>query len=271
MMIPSTPLVPSKVSLFTRTVDRDYHWFRSEPNRTHVELNARLLADQDANPDSPSTFLLFRSKNEISIMVARLKTDRKDHSLTPIYNTLCLAFDTKDQSKVYSYAAWLLDNIHSEEIRKTLLLESEKVFNKGEGFLPELPPPPADSSRQTEAAESNHAYRSNADNCLAVRQYLLNKSSTINGEHDSNTETRELVLSTGLVHLDTLSNVINDNNVNCVVALSRSSSVSKNGTSLKKKKLKFPLPLIKAKILFVALLIMMFVVLCICILIFNQL
>lgn len=253
MMSPSTPLMPSKVFLFTRTVDRDYHWMRSEPNRTHVELNARLLADQDANPDSPSTFLLFRSEKEISIMVARLKTDRKDHSMTPIYNTLCLAFDTKDQSKVYSYAAWLLDNIHSEEIRKTLLLESEKVFNKGEGFLPELPPPPADSSRQIDPANSNHAYRSNADNCLAVRQYLLNKSSTINGEHESNTETRELVLSTGLVHLDTLSNVINDNNVNCVVALSRSSSVSEIGTSLKKKKLIFPLPMIKSKKLLIAL------------------
>lgn len=270
MMSPSTPFMPSKVFLFTRTVDRDYHWFRSEPNRTHVELNARLLADQDANPDSPSTFLLFRSENEISIMVARLKTDRKDHSMTPIYNTLCLEFHTQDQSKVYSYAAWLLDNIHSEEIRKTLLLESEKVFNKGEGFLPELPPPPADSSRQIFPANSNHAYRSNTDNCLAVRQYLLNKSSTINGEHDSNTETRELVLSTGLINLDTLSNVINDNNVNCVVALSRSSSVSKTGTSLKKKQLILPLPIIKSKNLLIALL-MMFVMLCLCILIFNQL
>jgi hypothetical protein len=240
----SPSLVPSKLFLFTRNSELDYHWFKVKPPQLFLDLHTRLLMDQDANPNSPSTFFLYRSKNEIGIMVSRLKTERKDRSLTSIYNTLCLEFRTEDQSKVYSLAACLLDINHSKAIQQTLLLASEEYFRNPDSVPSQLSLPnhwdnkqiPIEASSQIMAAKPNHAYRSNADTCLKVAQYLRQRPSAMNENRDSVSETIELIVSTGLIDHVMLKDAIRNLEIDNIVALSRSNSISEDGTILKKKR-----------------------------------
>src|SRR5207253_3229534 len=70
------------------------------------ELHRGVVADQDARP--AATFVLLGDGERLGLLVANLKTQRQDHMLTNIDDTLLLEFNAGDWKAVFRLAAGLL-------------------------------------------------------------------------------------------------------------------------------------------------------------------
>lgn len=122
-------LQPVAVILHTRDGQDDYRWFPATGSGQLAdvlkELHRGLIADQDAKP--ASTFLLLDEGRRIGLLVANLKTGRRDHVRTCIYDTLVLEFEVQDREAVYSVAGGLLIG-DAPAIRFRLLEYAERQF-----------------------------------------------------------------------------------------------------------------------------------------------
>ena len=228
-------LQPVAVALHTRDRENDYHWY---PETGDPKLSGKLreffqvlLANFDAKPAAPATFLLFDEGDRVGLLVGNLKTNRSDHLNTRIDDSLLLEFDSSQRSAAYRLAAGLLGS-SSSQIQQQLLAYAEDRFQGRNENPLVVQPIPAKQSGPSDLplSDSPHiALRSNEANCRRVATLL-----DYAADHPGHLGRGVLVVSTGFVGKDKLEQFVPQ--VERMIALSRSSSIPEEG----------PIPLISA-------------------------
>lgn len=230
---------PVAVALHTRDRDTDYHWYpeTGEPKLSGKlrEFFQGLLANFDAKPAAPATFLLFDEGDRVGLLVGNLTTNRSDHLNTRIDDSLMLEFDSSQRSAAYRLAAGLLGS-SSSEIQQQLLAYAEDRFrgrNENPLVVQRIPANQSGPSDPPSWDSSHIALRSNETNCRRVAR-LLNYAA----DHPGHLARGVLIVSTGFVGKDRLEQFVPQ--VERMIVLSRSSTIPEEGpirlTSAREKK-----------------------------------
>ena len=220
-------LRPVALALHTRDRERDYRWYCSagKPELADKlrELHRDLLADFNAKPDAPATFLLLEEHRRLGLIVANLKTSRTDHMNTRLYDTLLLEFDDKQRSAVYRLAAGLLLDPSSSAIQQRCLEYAEARFEQKDA--PQLAPlsvPLPASAKQGGSpylpVYSHAALRANPENCRRLATLLEHAAD--NGDYFGSSV---LIVCTGFAGKDRLQRFVPQ--AGRLIVLSRSSSL----------------------------------------------
>jgi len=218
-------LRPVALALHTRDRERDYHWYckAGEPRLAEKlrELHRDLLADLDAKPAAPATFLLLEEHRRLGLIVANLKTSRTDHMNTRLYDTLLLEFDDKQRSAVYRLAAGLLLDPSSSAIQQRCLEYAEARFEQKDA--PELAPlsvplPTQSGGSPYPPVYSHAALRANPENCRRLATLLEHAAD--NGDYLGSSV---LIVCTGFAGKDRLQRFVPQ--AGRLIVLSRSSSL----------------------------------------------
>jgi hypothetical protein len=220
-------LRPVALALHTRDRERDYHWYckAGEPRLAEKlrELHRDLLADFNAKPDAPATFLLLEEHRRLGLIVANLKTSRTDHMNTRLYDTLLLEFDDKQRSAVYRLAAGLLLDPSSSAIQQRCLEYAEARFEQKDApqLAPLSVPLPASAKQggsSDQLAHSHAALRANPENCRRLATLLEHAAD--NGDYFGSSV---LIVCTGFAGKDRLQRFVPQ--AGRLIVLSRSSSI----------------------------------------------
>ncbi|MDW8244789.1 MAG: hypothetical protein RMJ88_16395, partial [Thermogemmata sp.] len=217
-------LQPIAFALHTRNRETDYCWSPEIGQALLLpelkELHRQLIADLDANPESPATFLLLDKGARIGLVLGNLKTNRRDHLNTRIDDTVLLEFDAAQRSSVYYAAAGLLDTM-SAQIQQCFLAYAEDFFHRKYSTLIPLITPslPVSHGSFSDLLESRHiALRSHAATCRRVASLLTNAA-----EQPQLLGSHVLIVSTGHVGRDKLQKLARQ--YKGFIALSRSASI----------------------------------------------
>jgi hypothetical protein len=218
-------LRPVALALHTRDRERDYHWYCSAGESVLAdklrELHRDLLADFNAKPDAPATFLLLEEHRRLGLIVANLKTSRTDHMNTRLYDTLLLEFDDKQRSAVYRLAAGLLLDPSSSAIQQRCLEYAEARFEQKDA--PQLAPlsvplPTQSGGSPYPLGHSHAALRANEANCGRLAAILEHAAD--NGDYLGSSV---LIVCTGFAGKDRLQRFVPQ--AGRLIALSRLSSL----------------------------------------------
>jgi hypothetical protein len=218
-------LRPVALALHTRDRERDYHWYCSAGESVLAdklrELHRDLLADFNAKPDAPATFLLLEEHRRLGLIVANLKTSRTDHMNTRLYDTLLLEFDDKQRSAVYRLAAGLLLDPSSSAIQQRCLEYAEARFEQKDA--PQLAPlsvplPTQSGGSPYPPVYSHAALRANPENCRRLATLLEHAAD--NGDYLGSSV---LIVCTGFAGKDRLQRFVPQ--AGRLIVLSRSSSL----------------------------------------------
>jgi hypothetical protein len=224
MALTEQDLKPVAVALHTRDREEDYHWYPGTglPKLTSRlrELHRVLIADLDAKPASPATFLLLEEADRIALLIGNLKTNRTDHMNTRIDDAIVMEFEREQRSTVYLLAAELLGP-SSSLIQQSFLNYAEDCFQQREiNYVPKFRVTlPAKRGGSDEPSTHQHvAMRANEANCRRVAA-LLEKAA----DDPAYFKEGVLIVCTGYVGLAKLQQFVPQ--VQRLIALSRSSSI----------------------------------------------
>lgn len=232
-------LTPAMVALHTRDREEDYQWYleigSSEFFAKLRDLHRRLIADLDARPAAPATFLFLEEGGWIGLLIGNLKTSRSDHLSTRIDDTLLMVFDSAKRTQVYLLAAALLGPL-SDGIQQHFLDYAEDLFQQREKFsIPTLRMSlPARGVGCDKLLVHRHvALRANETNCRLVAAMLEHAA-----DNPDELGGSTLIVSTGCAGREKFEQVTSQ--YDRLIVLSRSSTIPEGDpiplTSAGKKK-----------------------------------
>ncbi|MCZ2340827.1 MAG: hypothetical protein LC104_03415 [Bacteroidales bacterium] len=217
-------LQPVAVALHTRDREEDYHWYPETGTpvltRKLRDLHRGLLADLDAKPASPATFLLLDEGDRIGLLIGNLKTCRSDHLNTRFDDTLLLEFDSGRRSEVYLLAAGLLGPSSSQIQQQFLAYAEDRFQQRDANPVPAIRVPLLAKRGGSDdlPAHRHAALRANEANCRRVATLL-----EVAADDPAYLGRGVLIVSTGYVGKDKLQQFTPQ--VQRLIALSRASSI----------------------------------------------
>lgn len=228
-------LSPTAVALHTRDRDNDYRW-RFAVGQFSIadrlkEIHRELIADRSARA---ATSLIFLDRGDVlGLVVANLKSQRRDHSQTLIDDTLLAEFAPDQRQILLLAVASLVDPSTAKDFRSRFLAYAEEFFHSSAGqpsagsiCIPALPGGADDGL----SGIRQFVVHSNDANLRRVASLLQSAATT-----PEILKRPFLLVSTGFVGPESLEPFTNDGEQ--FIALSRSSKVPESGELSIKKKL----------------------------------